>query len=141
MKNQQGFSLIELLVAISLFAIGVLSVISMQVTGIKSNSIANKLSAATGLAQETMDDIMSWSISDPKLNSNNTNSTYDLNGPDNANDNVVIPGAGTFRATYSTAINTPVTGVTQITVNIFRVIGGTSEENPYITLTSCKRTT
>jgi len=40
-QNADGFTLIELLVAMTLLTIGILSIISMQVTAIKSNSIAN----------------------------------------------------------------------------------------------------
>ncbi len=140
LTNQCGFSLIELLIAMSLLAIGIFAVISMQVTAIQSNSIANKLSTATALAQETMDDMMAWSISDPNLNTSTANAVYDLNGPA-AGTNISIPGAGIFSAKYTTTVNTPTAGVTQIQVNIFRVINGVSEANPYVSLTSYKRTT
>ena len=140
LADQQGFSLIELLVAITLFAIGILSVISMQITAIKSNSIANKLSTATALAQETMDDITAWSINDPSLNTATANAVYDLNGAA-AGTNLTVEGAGTFSATYTTTINTPVAGVTRIVVNIYRVNNGVIEANPYVSITSCKRMT
>jgi type IV pilus assembly protein PilV len=139
--NQNGFTLIELLVALTLFLIGVLSVISMQITAIKSNSIANKLSAATALAQESMDDIMAWSISDPSLNTSTANAVYDLNGVNIAGTDLTVPSAGVFRATYTTTINTPVAGVTRIVVSIFRVTNGVCEATPYVSLTSSKRTT
>jgi prepilin-type N-terminal cleavage/methylation domain-containing protein len=141
LTKQSGFSLVELLIALTLLLIGVFSVISMQTTAIKSNSIANRLSAATGLAQEAMDDIMAWGLSDPRINVSAANAIYDLNGPNTSGTNITIPGAGTFSATFTTTFDTPVTGVTQVVVDIFRVTNGVSEANPYVTLTSCKRTT
>ncbi|MHC1698475.1 MAG: prepilin-type N-terminal cleavage/methylation domain-containing protein [Geobacteraceae bacterium] len=139
--NQNGFTLIEVLVAITLLLIGIFSVISMQITAIKSNSIANKLSAATALAQETMDDVMAWSISDPRLNTSTADAVYDLNGVNSAGTDLTVPAAGVFRSTYTTTINTPVAGVTRIVVSIFRVTNGVCETTPYVSLTSCKRTT
>jgi len=139
--NQNGFTLIELLVAITLFLIGILSVITMQITAIKSNSIANKLSTATALAQESMDDIMAWSISDPSLNTSTANVVYDLNGANVTGTDLSVSGAGVFRATYTTTINTPAAGVTRIVVSIFRVTNGSSEATPYVSFTSYKRTT
>ncbi len=139
--NRNGFTLIELLIALTLLAIGILSVITMQVTAIKSNSIANRLSAANALAQEVMDDMMSWDISDTRVNTATTDAVYDLNGPNNAGTDITVNGAGTFRATYTTVLNTPVTGTTQITVSIFKVISGTADTTPLTTLTGCKRIT
>lgn len=135
--KQDGFSLLELLIALFLLTIGIFSVVSMQVTAIKSNSIANVLSSATALAQEAMDDIMAWSISDSRLNSDNSNITYDLNPTDTGSNNITIPGGGTFRATYTTDANNPTAGVTRIDVQIF--VG--TEITPKVTLSSYKRTT
>lgn len=139
-QNVDGFTLVELLVAMTLLTIGIFSVISMQVTAIKSNSIANRLSTASALAQETMDDIMAWSISDTTLNASTTNAVYDLNGPDSGT-NITVSSAGTFSATYTTTINTPVAGVTRIVVNVYRVINGVRETNPAVSISSCKRIT
>jgi type IV pilus assembly protein PilV len=142
LANQNGFTLIELMVALTLLAIGIFAVITMQVTGIKSNSIANRLSAANALAQETMDDIMSWDISDARVNTTSSvDGVYDLNGPNIDGTDTTITGAGTFRATYSTIKNTPVTGTTQITVNIFKVTNGVVDSTPLTTFTCCKRVT
>ncbi len=139
--NREGFSLIELLVAMSLLSIGIFSVISMQVTAIKSNSIANRLSVATALAQETMDDILALDISDPLVNASTaSDQTYNnINGPSTTS--VSINGAGTFSATYSTTINTPVQGVTQVVVNIYSMTNGVNDATPLVTLTGCKRIT
>jgi len=64
-SNEKGFTLVELLVALTLMAIGILAVVQMQIVAIKSNSIAQKLTVATNIAQGVMDDILSWDVSDP----------------------------------------------------------------------------
>jgi type IV pilus assembly protein PilV len=141
LSNCKGFTLLELLVAISLLTIGIFSVITMQITAIKSNSIANRLSAATALAQEAMDDILAWDIADHRVNTTATNTSYDLNGPDKAGTDITITGAGTFRASYSTIIDKPAIGTTLVSISIFRVINGTPEATPLATLTGYKRVT
>jgi prepilin-type N-terminal cleavage/methylation domain-containing protein len=141
-SNSSGFTLLELLVAVCLLSIGIFSVITMQITAIKSNSIANVLSAANMLAQETMEDIMSWDISDTRVNPPDTvNAVYDLNGPNVGGTDITITGAGTFRASYSTVTNTPSIGTTQITVNIYKVTNGVAGNTPLTTLTGYKRVT
>ena len=139
--NRDGFSLVELFVALCLLSIGIFAVISMQVTGIRSNSIANRLSSANALAQEVMDDVMSWDVADSRVNTATADAVYDLNGPNNAGTDITVTGAGTFRASYTTVLNTPVAGTTQVTVNVYRVINGVADARPLTTLTGCKRVT
>jgi type IV pilus assembly protein PilV len=51
MKRSEGFTLLEVLVAVSIFAIGILAVASMQLTSIQGNAFGNEMTAATFLAQ------------------------------------------------------------------------------------------
>lgn len=63
LNNQKGFTLVELLVAITLMVIGVFAVIGMQTVALQSNSIADQLTVATSLASGAIEDISSstWS--------------------------------------------------------------------------------
>ena len=84
--NEKGFTLVELLVAITIMAIGILAVVQMQVVALQSNSIANKLGVATSLAQKVMDDIQSWDINTPPVDdaftADSVDVTYERLGPD-----------------------------------------------------------
>lgn len=131
--DQQGFTVIELCVAMLLMTIGIFAVITMQTTALNSNAIANSISVATALAQEAMEDMMALGETDPRLTATASNVTYDLD-PKTSATSVSIPGAGTYTATYSTTINTPDTGVTRIVVV---VTGG----GRTVTLTCYKRLT
>lgn len=108
--GQSGFSLVELLVAITILAIGLFALAEMQTVAMKSGTIAQKITVATSLAQEAMEDIMSRDPADPSLNTSAANISY-------AN-NVSIAGAGTFNVTYTVTIATPATGTTQIVVTV-----------------------
>lgn len=46
-KNMEGFSLIEALIAMLVLSIGILSVSTMQISSVKGNTTANKVSVAS----------------------------------------------------------------------------------------------
>ena len=118
MKDEKGFSLVELLIAITILAIGLLAVAGMQSTAINSNAWANRLSTATSLAQEVMEDLLAKDAGDVIFSATTAATAYDLNIPDTTTMNITISGAGTFSATRTITINTPVTGTVRIDVSV-----------------------
>ena len=65
--DEQGFTLIEILIAITVFAIGILAVGKMQITAIQGNSRANHLTEAVTLAQSKIEELISLNYNDPLL--------------------------------------------------------------------------
>jgi Tfp pilus assembly protein PilV len=59
-NNQRGFTLLEVVGAILVFAFGILAVTRLQIGSVRSNTFSNDLSAATNLAQDKMEELMSW---------------------------------------------------------------------------------
>lgn len=123
--DEKGFSLVELLIAISLMAIGLLAAAGMQVTAINSNSFANRLSVATTLAHGVMEDILAREYNSTFFGSGaipNTvvaaDAVYDLAPSDAAVTDIVIPGTGTLTARYWITRNNPVVGVSLVTVTV-----------------------
>ena len=115
--NDKGFSLVELLMAITLLAIGLFAVAGMQTVAMNANTIANKISVSSSIAQEVMEDIISWPQDSPSLNTTAANIVYDLD-KGSAATTITVTGAGTFSATYSTTTSTPISGMTQIAVRV-----------------------
>lgn len=68
--DSKGFSLIEVLIAITLLSIGLLGVASMQGTAISANSFARSGTEAIQLAEEMVDRIRSNAGNDPILYDN-----------------------------------------------------------------------
>ena len=55
LRNKEGFSLIEVLVALTILSVGLLGLAMFQVTAIKGNAIASKWTVATELAQDRLE--------------------------------------------------------------------------------------
>lgn len=66
-KNQEGFSLIEILIAITILTIGMLSLASMQMYSIQGNKNANILSKKNIAASNLLEILLSCSFNDQKL--------------------------------------------------------------------------
>lgn len=140
-RSVRGFTLLELLIALSLLAIGLLAAAAMHSVAMHANSHADRISVATMLGQQVMEDLGAFKNSDPLLNTSVIDATYDRMFDPGANaataGTAAIPGAGTFSARYDIAPNTPMTGTTQITVRVF-FNGSTT---PVVTFSTCKMVT
>lgn len=132
--NENGFTLVELLVALTIMAFGVLAVVQMQIVALQSNSIANKLSVATSLAQEVMADIQSWDVNSPPGGGTFTSplATYERLGPFMNLSSVRFPDSGTYKATYTITFVQP--DLTTAFISVTVTGGGRT-----VTLTSLKR--
>ena len=63
----QGFTLLEVLIAISVFAIGFLAVAALQITANKSTRTSVEVTQATAIASDRMERIMAMSYTDSDL--------------------------------------------------------------------------
>ena len=64
LPGNRGFTLIETLIAIAIFSIGILAVGSMQISAINNNASARMRTEATIYASELVEDMMSEDYSD-----------------------------------------------------------------------------
>jgi type IV pilus assembly protein PilV len=95
-NSQQGFSLVEVLVAILLLTVGLLALAKMQTQAVASNAFGNQLTQATFLAQDKLEELrllnecylevsakpqISWSTADQDVVDNYNNQLSD--GVDN----------------------------------------------------------
>lgn len=66
-KAEQGFTLVEVLIVIVVFSIGLLALSAMQFSATKGNASAYKLTEATNVASSQLEAILSAAYSDPIL--------------------------------------------------------------------------
>ena len=70
--GQRGFTLLEVMIALSIFSVGILAVVAMQGQAILGNAAAQSLSNASALAQERMERIMEMPFTAVAVGVNNT---------------------------------------------------------------------
>ncbi|WP_321530149.1 prepilin-type N-terminal cleavage/methylation domain-containing protein [uncultured Desulfuromonas sp.] len=74
--RQDGFSLIEMLIALMILAIGILAVVTMQVTSMRNNALSFSRTEAATASQGIIENLMSRTFNDSLL--------QDTNGDGNA---------------------------------------------------------
>ena len=65
--KKDGFSLIEVLIALIFLAVGLLAIASLHVTSVRGNFFSNNLMQATYVAQDQLEYLESLSFDDPLL--------------------------------------------------------------------------
>jgi len=63
--NQQGFTLIEVVIALGVLAFGILSIMLMQVAGIRGNSTANTITTESNWAADRIEQLINLDYPDP----------------------------------------------------------------------------
>lgn len=104
-SSQQGFSLVELLVAIVILAVGLLGLSGLQVSAMKTNSKSEGILAANSLAQMVIEEVMSLPGSDPLFDV----AIADEPWPESP---FTVAGGGTFNVTYD--VVTPYGGIANL---------------------------
>lgn len=110
--SEAGFSLVELLVAILILAVGLLGLAELQITTMKANAQSDTLMAANHLAQKIIEEVSMADSDDARFTSASVGTTW-TGSP------YAVAGAGNYNVTYDVAINHGgVPGLSQITVHV-----------------------
>lgn len=112
-NNQRGFSLAELLVAITILAIGLLSVAGMQLVAIKTNMVSSGTSAGSALASGVLEGFMALDPGNVVLRT-----AVPVATPATLWTARDVEGAGIYSATYALEVDMPVVNISRITVTV-----------------------
>ncbi|EIM63100.1 prepilin-type N-terminal cleavage/methylation domain-containing protein [Desulfobacter postgatei] len=81
LRNNQGFTLIESLIAMFVLAVGILALNTMQISSIRGNTSANKLTVASTLAGNSYERLLNVSYNDSTMDpATNPHSDAELTG-------------------------------------------------------------
>jgi prepilin-type N-terminal cleavage/methylation domain-containing protein len=79
-KRQGGFTLIEVLIALTIFAVGLLAIAAMQTSAIQMNRTAGNLTELSSLGMDRLEKLIALPYTSNQLNPTNSPFT-DLNPP------------------------------------------------------------
>ena len=105
--GEGGFTLIEVIIAISILTVGLLAVATMQTAAIQGNFFAYRTTEATTLAQDRLEYLLSLPYGDADLQDGDDQSDPVTAGNHQA-PNVIV--------TYDVAVDRPIAGAKRITV-------------------------
>jgi type IV pilus assembly protein PilV len=107
--GQGGFTLLEVIIAISILMAGLLAVGTMQISAIYGNSLAGRVTTATSLAEDKMEQLLSLQY------------TYEATHPDLADGihpNAPAADAAGYTLKWNVINNTPIANTKKITVTV-----------------------
>jgi len=114
--NQSGFTLLEVLIAISILTVGLLGVAQMQIMGIRGNYFSGNTTTVLTLAEEKMEDLLGKGYTDAELAGSGAPGT-DHNDPNNPIDETGQAG-GIYSRMWTVIDNTPIADTKTVTVSV-----------------------
>ncbi len=114
-QKDQGFTLIEVLIAITIFAVGLLAVAAMQASAIRVNSTAGLITTRMTWAQDKLEELMALPYSDHLIE--------DLGDPPSGTDSEgeshqeTTPD-GIYTISWTVTDDTPISSTKLITVTV-----------------------
>ena len=135
MRSESGFTLLELLVAVTILALGLIATVSMQGTAIRANALAQRTTAASAVARAAMDEVISRDSSDPFFDVGLVAAPHDLD-PQSVAMTQAVQGV-TYTATITVTPNATVNAV--VVPNLTRIDLTVTGNDRTITLTELKR--
>jgi type IV pilus assembly protein PilV len=112
LKNNDGFTLLELLISITILAVGLLAVAQMQVRAMQGNQFAKHVTESTTWAEDKMEELMTRAYSDPLLAVGNYT---EANPPSGYTITYTIAAGSATNTKLITMTVTPVTGTGRAT--------------------------
>ncbi len=111
-NREQGFTLIEVLVAVVILTVGLLAVGTMQISAIRGNFMSGNTSTALSLASEKMEDLLNNDYSHADLadsvtgNNSSLSSTTSVDNQENISEEGGVGAGGFYRRIWNIANET-----------------------------------
>lgn len=126
-SNEQGFTIIEVMIAMVIFTFGILAVVNMQISSMQGNSAATRITSQSVAAQNKIEQLFVMSYDNPWLESAGNPPGIDTDG--NTHRETTPQG---YTVSWDVIDDTPVADSKQVTVTVTGR-GGTSQVVSVIT--------
>ena len=103
LKKENGYTLIEVLIALTIFAVGLLALAGMQTAAVRMNSTADKLTNLSTWGMDKIEELSALPYSDPLLDSTVNPHQKQL---------------GDYTISWTVTDNNPITNTKNITVTV-----------------------
>jgi len=129
--KEEGFTLLELMIAMIVLGIGIFALIQMQVAAMSGNLSANQMTTAMTLAQDEIEQLKRLALTNGALTDSNAGNNADLTSTPNAaslehtdvNNPIDERGGATglrrYRRFWNIADDTPTQGAKTVVVFVF----------------------
>lgn len=117
--NDAGFTLIETIIALMIFTVGILSVGLMQLSALQGNSVANQVTEAMVFGSDQIEQMLSWDYDDDNFKSSNNNAYTLPNGDNYTADGHQTDSDNYYHAYWQITDDSPVTNSKTIVVTVF----------------------
>lgn len=115
LEKNTGFTLIEVLIAVSIFAVGLLGVAAMQTSSIQVNSAAGQMTTRINWAMDKMEELKALPFSDPWLEV--AGNPPDLDTAGNTHEETTFDG---HTIAWNITDNDPVPNTKKIVISVTR---------------------
>jgi type IV pilus assembly protein PilV len=115
-KEQGGFTLIEVLIGLSILTVGILAVATMQISAIRGNHFSDNTTTALILAEQKMEDLLNRDFNDPALTNTEPANDNNLGSTETIDHEELLEG--TFRRIWNIDDDNPYMDDKTITVTV-----------------------
>jgi len=119
-KGDAGFTILEVLVALAIFFLGIMAVMALQTSSVRGNSRARGVTDIAVCAADRIEKLIVLPFGDPNLVAGNYAPAQTVDGIDNNYDGQIDEAdeAGTVSVTWTIADDWPMLNVKTITVTV-----------------------
>jgi prepilin-type N-terminal cleavage/methylation domain-containing protein len=104
-RREEGFTLIEVLIALLVLMVGMAGILSLQLTAMKATGFSRHATEASSLAEDKVEDLRTVPLTSPRF----------ATGSDQVDARGVVDNTGLYRRTWTI---TPQTDTTIVTVSV-----------------------